>query len=236
MNDRILNGKDTPSFRPLPSLLILLAVVGVIAVLQYSGVSRFFTRENIEKVSVFVQSTGAWGPLVYILICIVASLLFCPGLPLVLLAVPFGAVHGTIYASTGLTIGACACFLLARYTFRSSIEKMALRTPVFKRSDDGVKREGWRMIIFTRVVLPFNVQNYAYGLTGVGFWTFLFVSMFCMLPAIAAYVFAGGALVSGKGDAKKTLSYLMVALLFFLLLSFLPKLIKKRFAPPQDAK
>jgi uncharacterized membrane protein YdjX (TVP38/TMEM64 family) len=226
--------ENTPrSFRPLPSLLITLALVSAVVIMQYSGLARFATQENVEKISAFVQSTGAWGPAVYILFCIVASLLFCPGIPLLLLAVPFGALHGTIYAAIGLTLGSSASFLLARYTLRSFIESYAKRNPMFRKIDDGVKREGWRMVMFTRLVpvFPYNIQNFAYGLTGIPLWIFAVVSGICMLPAIAAYVFAGGALISGQGDAKKTLVYLAIGGVLFVLLSFLPKLIRKRFGP-----
>ena len=235
MNDRVLNGKDAPSFRPLPSLLIILALASIVVIMQYSGAVRLFSRENIEKVSAAVQSTGALGPLVYILFCVIASLLFCPGTPLLLLAIPFGAIRGTIYAEIGLTLGAASSFLLARHTLRSFIEHTAQRNPMFQKIDRGVKREGWRMIVFTRLVpvFPFNIQNFAYGLTGIGFWTFTVVSALCMLPAVAAYVFAGGAMISGKGDAKKTLVYLTVGGVLFVMISFLPRLIKKRFGPPK---
>ena len=223
----------SPSFRPLPSLLILLALVSLILILQHSGLARFATRENVEKISALVQTTGAWGPLVYILFCIVASLLFCPGIPMLLLAIPFGALYGTIYAEIGLTLGASASFLLARYTLRSFIEGYTKRNSMFQKIDDGVKREGWRMVMFTRLVpvVPFNIQNFAYGLTGIRFWTFAIVSGICMLPVIAAYVFAGGSLISGRGDAKKTLIYLAVGGVLFVLISFLPKLIRKWFGP-----
>jgi uncharacterized membrane protein YdjX (TVP38/TMEM64 family) len=231
MSDTNTTEATPPSFKPLPSLLIILALVSAVVIMQYSGLVRFATRENIEKISVFVQSTGAWGPAVYILFCIVASLLFCPGIPLLLLAVPFGALRGTIYATIGLTLGSSASFLLARYTLRSFIEGYAKRNSMFRKIDEGVKREGWRMVMFTRLVpvFPYNIQNFAYGLTGIPLWIFAVVSSLCMLPAVAAYVFAGGALISGQGDAKKTLGYLAIGGALFVLLSFLPRLIRKRF-------
>ena len=215
-----MSGPDTQqtghSFRPLPSLLIILVLAIVVLILQHSGIARIVTRENIETLSEFVQSAGAWGPVIYILVCIVASLLFCPGIPLLLLAAPFGALRGTIYAAIGLTLG-------------SWIEGYAARNPMFRQIDEGVKREGWRMIMFTRLVpvFPYNIQNFAYGLTGIPLWIFALVSGICMLPAIAAYVFAGGALISGKGDIKKTLMYLAIGGALFVVLSYLPRLIRK---------
>jgi uncharacterized membrane protein YdjX (TVP38/TMEM64 family) len=227
---------NSSSFKPLLSLLIILALVTAVVIMQHTGLARFATLENVEKISAFVQSTGAWGPAVYILVCIVASLLFCPGIPLLLLAVPFGALRGTIYAVIGLTLGSSASFLLARYTLRSFIENYAKRNPMFRKIDDGVKREGWRMVMFTRLVpvFPYNLQNFAYGLTAIPLWIFALVSGICMLPAIAAYVFAGGALISGQGDAKKTFIYLLIGGLLFVLLSFLPRWIKKWNGSPVD--
>jgi uncharacterized membrane protein YdjX (TVP38/TMEM64 family) len=225
---------NSPSFRLLRPVLIILALVIAVLILQLTGLARYATRENIEKLSALVQSTGAWGPAVYILFCIVASVLFCPGTPLVLLAVPFGALYGTIYAEIGLTLGSAASFLFARYTLRSFVEDYSKRNPMFRKIDDGVRREGWRMVVFTRCVpvFPYSVQNFAYGLTGIPLWIFVVVSAICMLPPIAAYVFAGGALISGQGDAKKTLVYLTIGGVLFVLISFLPRLIRKRFAPP----
>jgi uncharacterized membrane protein YdjX (TVP38/TMEM64 family) len=220
-------------FRPLPSLVIILGLVSLFLLLQHSGLARLTTRDNIEKISEWVQSTGVWGPVVYILFCVVASLLFCPGIPMLLLAIPFGVFYGTIYSEIGLTLGASASFLLARHTLRSFIEAYTKGKPVFLKIDEGVKREGWRMVMFTRLVplVPFNIQNFAYGLTGIRFWTFAIVSGIFMFPVIAAYVFAGGSLFSGRGDAKKTLIYLAVGGALFVLISFLPKLIRKRFGP-----
>ena len=83
--------------------------------------------------------------------------------------------------------------------------------------------------MFTRLVpiFPFNLQNYAYGLTSIRFSTFVLVSAIFMLPGTAVFVQFGGAFVSGEGDIWKTLLYLGVAGVLMLLLSLLPKLLRK---------
>jgi uncharacterized membrane protein YdjX (TVP38/TMEM64 family) len=100
-----------------------------------------------------------------------------------------------------------------------------------KKIDEGVKKHGWRMLMITRLVpiFPFNVQNYVYGITNISLGTYVFVSWICMLPGTIAYVFAGGALVSGKGDIRKTIMYLAIAGVFFVLVSLIPGMIKKRY-------
>jgi uncharacterized membrane protein YdjX (TVP38/TMEM64 family) len=100
----------------------------------------------------------------------------------------------------------------------------------FRKIDDGVERQGWRMLMITRLVpiFPFNLQNYAYGLTKIRFPTYVLVSWICMLPGTAAYVQLGGALVSGKGNLGKTLLYLALAGVLIVLVSLIPNLIRKR--------
>ena len=77
-------------------------------------------------------------------------------------------------------------------------------------------------------IFPFNVQNYVYGLTDIPLRTYVLVTLPAMLPATIAFNFAAGSLRTG--DLGKTLWYLGIAAVFFVLLSFLPGLIRRRFA------
>ncbi len=207
------------------------AIVAVAIVLRLTGAIEYFSPENINKIELAVEGLGLWGPLIYCLLYIAACLFVIPGLPITLLAGIFGAVKGTIIVSISSTLGACAAFLVARYAFRPMIEVWVAKNPTYKKIDVGIKTHGWRMVMITRLVplFPFNFQNYAYGLTKVSFLTYAFVSWVCMLPATIAYVFAGGSIISGQGDIKKTLFYLGIAGCFFVIVSFIPAIIKKRF-------
>ncbi len=223
--------------RPLLALLVLAAGV---ALFLLTGAWKCFTAENIEQVRAFVRATGMWGPLVFILLCVVASLFFAPAIPLLLVAGVFGALKGTLYASIGLTLGASASFLLSRYSLRPFIEDFVRRNPFFKRIDAGVKHLGWRMVLITRLVpiFPYSPTNFAYGLTGISFATYAFVSWLCMLPPIIAYVFISGSLISGKGDIRRTLLYLAVAGCTLAALSLAPAWLRKRYRaevpPPEE--
>ena len=97
------------------------------------------------------------------------------------------------------------------------------------RSRDGSAGVGGGRRIKTR--LPFNLQNYAYGVSRIGFGTYALVTSVCMLPASVAYCFAGGAIVSGAGDLKKTIGYLAVAAVFFAIASLIPTWVKRRYTP-----
>ena len=213
-------------------LLIMVAVLAaVVLTMKQLGIFEYLSIENMTKLTEWINSFGMIGPIILILIWIAACIFFLPGLPIALLGgLAFGPIYGTIYASIGGTLGATAAFLVARYVARGMVEEWVSGNEQFKKIDEGVKEQGWRMLMITRLVpvFPFNLQNYAYGLTKIDLKTYVFVSWICMLPATIAFSFAGGSVVSGQGDLTKTLMYLGVAAIFFVLLSLLPGIIKKR--------
>jgi uncharacterized membrane protein YdjX (TVP38/TMEM64 family) len=180
----------------------------------------------------WIKGFGVLGPVIYIVIYILGCVFFLPGVALTVLgAFVFGSLWGMVYVSIGSTLGASAAFLVARYAARSLVEDWITKNPRLNKIDEGVQAQGWRMLMITRLVpiFPFNVQNYVYGLTKIRFPTYVLVSWICMIPGIIAYVFAAGAIVSGEGDPKKTIMYLAIAAVFFVILSFLPRVIKKRY-------
>jgi uncharacterized membrane protein YdjX (TVP38/TMEM64 family) len=83
------------------------------------------------------------------------------------------------------------------------------------------------MVMITRLVpvFPFNLQNYAYGLTDIPLKTYALVTLPCMLPATIAFNFAAGSVRTG--DFGKTLWYLGIAAVFFVALSCIPGWVRK---------
>ena len=213
-------------------------IVAVIVILKQAGVFAYLSPENIDKLKVAIDGLGVWGPVVYILAYIAGCLFFLPGLVLTLVAGVFGSLWGTVYVSIGSTIGAALSFILARTALRPSVEGWAQKNNLFKKIDDGVEEHGWRMVMITRLVpiFPFNVQNYAYGLTKVKFPVYVLCSWLFMLPGTAAYVIASGSIISGEGNVKKTVGYLAIAAVLFVGLSLLPGLLKKRYAIEEEGE
>ncbi|MCE5281051.1 MAG: TVP38/TMEM64 family protein [Deltaproteobacteria bacterium] len=213
-------------------LIVAVAViVAVVALMKYFGLFRYVSMENIMNLKAWIDGLGAIGPLVYIVLFIAACLFFLPGLPIALLGgLAFGPILGTVWASIGSTLGATAAFLVARYVARDMVEGWAQSNPVFKKIDDGVAAQGWRMLMITRLVplFPFNIQNYAYGLTKIGLPTYFLVSWICMLPGAIAFTFMGGSIVSGQGNLGKTFMYLGIGAVVFVIISLIPGWIKKR--------
>ena len=211
-------------------LITVAVVVAVYLVLRSYGVTDDIRLENVPKIKTWVTSFGAIAPLVYMGLYLVSTVFFLPGSPVTILAgFVFGPVWGIFYASVASIISVSLAFLIARYVARDLVEGWVQDNAQFRKIDEQVEEQGWRILMFTRLVpiFPFNLQNYAYGLTSIRFSTYVLVSAIFMLPGTAAFVQLGGAFVSGEGNIWKTLLYLGTAGVLMLLLSLIPKLLRK---------
>lgn len=207
--------------------IILLILFLVFDLYNYIGLDK------INGIKEWILSFGIFGPIIYILLYWISCLFFLPGLPITIVgAIVFGPVLGTILISIGSTTGATLSFLFARYIGRDFIVKKLGSNPTYEKIDQGVKKQGARMLIITRLVpiFPFNLQNYLYGLTDINILTYMFFSWLCMLPGTIAYAFLAGAIVSGEGDTGKTFLYLGIGAIFLVGVSYLPKLFNKDVA------
>ena len=216
------------------SIIKIAIAVGIVAivyfVLKFYGVTDNIRLENVPKIQTWVASFGAIAPLVYIGLYLVSTVFFLPGTPVTVLSgFVFGPLWGVLYASIASIISVSAAFLIARYVARDLVENWVKGNAQFQRIDKQVEEQGWRIVMLTRLVpiFPFNLQNYAYGLTSIRFTTYVLVSAIFMLPGTAVLVQLGGAFVSGEGNIWKTLLYLGAAGVLLLLLSLLPKFLQK---------
>jgi len=213
-------------------LLLGLAVVAAgVAAARHFGVLDFLNVDNIDRLDAWFDSLGWWAPLAFVVLWVASAVFFLPGLILTIAGgLLFGAVWGTVWTTVGANLGAIAAFLIGRYLARGMVENMMERHGGLKRIDDGVRRQGWRMLMITRLVpvFPFNLQNYAYGLTDIPLKTYALVTLPCMLPATLAFNFAAGSVRTG--DFGRTLQYLGVAAVFFVVLSLIPGWVRKSAA------
>ncbi len=171
------------------SVLIALAVVAALVLggKQLSGAVLRFAS--------WVQGLGVWGPLVFIVGYAVATVAFAPAFLLTLAAgVIFGLVKGTVITFLGATLGASLAFLVARYGARRAIEKKIAGNVKFAAIDRAVAKEGFKIVALLRLspVFPFNLLNYALGLTRVRFVDY-FLACFAMIPGTILYVYYGTA-------------------------------------------
>jgi uncharacterized membrane protein YdjX (TVP38/TMEM64 family) len=195
---------------------------GVALALFYRG------RFDAAALQSRVQEAGIAAPLLFMLIYALAAVLFLPGSVLTLAGgALFGPVLGTFYSLTGATAGAALAFLIARYLASDWVRRKAGGR--VKQLIDGVESEGWRFVAFVRLVplFPFNLLNYALGLTRLKFSHYLVATYLFMLPGAIAYTYLGyagrEAVAGGEGLIRKA----SLALALFAIVAFLPRLIRR---------
>lgn len=201
-------------------LLFLVLVIGIVLAIVYRD------QLDVEILETWVNNSGAAGPLVFMLIYIIGTVFFFPGSVLTLAGgALFGPVWGTFYNLTGATIGAAISFVIARYLLSDWVEQKTGGR--LKQLKTGVEGEGWRFVAFVRLVplFPFNLLNYALGLTRIKFSHYVITSYITMLPGAIAYTYLGNigkeAATGGEGLIQKS----MLALALLALVAFLPRLI-----------
>ena len=151
-------------------------------------------REPLQAFLARVEEMGAWGPVALGAVYAVGTVLFLPALFLTIAAgALFGLVKGFVTVSVSSTVGAGLAFLVGRYLARERIERLARANPRFGAIDGAIAEGGWRVVALLRLspVVPFNLQNYFFGLTPIPFWTYLLTSWLAMMPGTLLYVYLG---------------------------------------------
>ena len=222
---------DADVIAPAPSarsgktrLILLLIIMAAIAGLRFSGILENFDAESLRK---NVASLGALAPLAFVLLYTVAPALFLPGLPLTIAGgILFGPIWGVVYSIIGATFGASLAFMVSRYVARDWISKK-LTGPRWQRLDRSVAKNGWKIVAFTRLVplFPFNLLNYAFGLTPIRFLPYAVTSFVCMLPACIAFIVFSSSLIDLiKGNISPAF---IIGLVLIMLVSLIPIGIRK---------
>jgi uncharacterized membrane protein YdjX (TVP38/TMEM64 family) len=157
-----------------------------------------------------ISSLGPWGPLLFALLYVAAAVLLLPGLILTLGAgFVFGLPRGVAIVSISATLAATVAFTVGRYLARDWVERTLGSNPRIRAIDDAVAREGWKIVLLTRLspVFPFSLLNYAFGLTKVRLGHYVLASWVGMLPATVLYVYLGsiaGALAGAAAASPRT--------------------------------
>ena len=185
-------------------------IILVVAVLLFAA-KRAHLEEQLRGLLRWVDGLGNWAPIVFILIYVLACVLFLPGSLLTLGAgILFGVMRGSIFVSIAATLGATAAFLISRYFARDWTERTINANSKFAALNQAVAAEGWKVVGLLRLspVFPFTVLNYALGLTQVSLRDYFFASWIGMLPGTVMYVYIGSLIgdLGNLGDTRRTKS------------------------------
>jgi uncharacterized membrane protein YdjX (TVP38/TMEM64 family) len=185
-------------------IIAVVAIVALIALGHYFHLGELFSG-MLDR----IRDMGALAPVLFIILYIVGAVLFVPGSILTIGAgVLFGLLWGSIYVSIGATIGATAAFLIGRYFARDWVRGQLEGNRKFAAIDQAVGREGWKIVLMTRLspVFPFNLLNYAFGLTAVNLRDYFLATWIGIMPGSVLYVYIGslGGTLAASSTAHQT--------------------------------
>ena len=199
--------------------LVLIAGAVLAAVV---AVRALDTRALVESALAWITGLGPWGPAIFVLVYVVATVLMLPAVALTLGAgALFGVARAFVVVTMSATLGALAAFLVGRYLARGWVSRRIAASAPLGAIDEAVAREGWKIVALTRLspAFPFGVLNYAFGLTRVPLRHYLPATVVGMMPGIALYAYLGSlagdvAAAAAGGRARTPWEWALYALGF----------------------
>lgn len=173
----------------LNRLLVLIGVVGAVLLFRVAPVTEW-----LAWLSGLDQAHPVAVPLTYVLVVCLATVALVPGwVSMMIAGLLFGLVPGLPYALAGITAGAFGAFLAGRALGRTWVEKRLGDNLKLQALDEAVDSQSFYIVLLTRlaIVLPFNLLNYAFGLTRVSATTYIAATALGMLPPVVLYVYLG---------------------------------------------
>lgn len=150
----------------------------------------------LKVFSKWIEGLGVWGYVLFVGVYILACLVLAPGTPLTIAAgLVFGLGWGFVVVLIGATLGSALAFLSARYVVRDKVKKMLKGKPKFTAIEQAITDDGWKVVLMLRLspLVPFNLQNYFFGVTEVKFWHFVAATFVGIMPGSLLYLYIGAA-------------------------------------------
>jgi Uncharacterized conserved protein len=171
----------------------LIAAVLIFAAIFFAG---FFLplREWLQMFSDWINGLGVWGAVLFAGLYVIATVALMPGTPFTIAAgFVFGLGWGFLIVIGAAMLSASLAFLAARYLVRDKVQRMIAKRPGFKAADEAMGEEGWKIVMLLRLspLMPFNVQNYFFGLTAVEFWPYIGATTVSIVPGALLYLYLG---------------------------------------------
>ncbi len=183
--------------------MVLLAAAPAMAQEAAGGGGIQGTLQNALN---WIEGLGAIAPIVFIIMYIIITVSFLPASVVTLGAgAVFGIVKGTIFVFIGAMLGATAAFLIGRYLARDWVSSKVSGNRIFKAIYDAIEKEGRKIIFLVRLspAFPFNLLNYALGLTNVSLTDYVLGTV-GILPGTILYVYLGGIVGSAAAGRERT--------------------------------
>jgi len=212
--------------------------VTIIVLFCFALSQGFGSNQSIPE---WISNYGIYAPLIFIIVYLAFTIAAFPMTIFGIIAgTLFGGIQGVILVSASSTLGCAISFLLARHFGRKSIEHWIAEFggDGWKKLDKLSAHHGAIAVAIARIIpfFPYNLLNYAFGLTGIKFRTYLFWSWLCMLPGTIMVVIGSDVIVTALYEGRIMWEFVAVVLISTVILLGLIGITKKQLQTSQDNK
>lgn len=220
-------------------LWIFIIIIAAILILNHTfGWSSYISGQgSLKLLEEILEENRPLAVIIYIAVTIVGCVVLAlPGVTFAIAAgLLFGPVLGTICCSAATTIGAMFAFAAGRYFLKDSIKPVVMKNRYLKKwlFDESGKNEIFILMI-TRLVpiFPYNLQNFAYGITDIRFSTYSVCSLLFMLPGTAMYTVG----TAGLADQENRVLYIGIAVVLAVIVMGLGAFLNKNFIKEEHSE
>ena len=195
-------------------------LIFALVIYAFHAFGLFELLTDLPHLLTLIRQSGLFGYSLYILLFIIATLFLLPGSILVIAGgIVFGPLLGTLLSLIAATLASSCSFLLARWLGRDLLLKYVGHSHTFQAIEKGIARNGIDFLILTRLIplFPYNIQNYAYGLTTITFWPYTLISALTPLPGIVIYTVMASDLANEGITLRFILQLCLAGLALFIL-------------------
>ena len=229
---------ETTDISKRERIVNVMQAIGFVAALVVLGVAAWWFgwgdyligEEGINRLQQIVDENLALAIAIYTGSLIVGGVVLAiPGFLFAIAAgVLFGPILGTICYVVGATIAAVIAFFAGRTFLKGFIKPIAMRNKYLKRwLYDEVQRDAIIVLLITRTfpVIPYNVQNFAYGTTDIDPWTYTWGTALFAIPGTAVYAFAA----AGAIDESQRVLYMVIAAVLLIILFVVLFILNRKY-------
>ena len=222
--------------KTIKPLIFFLVILLIMALDRIFGFSELLSGDSLTMLHNMVEDHIISAALLYVLITIAGCVLLAlPGVTFAVLAgVLFGPWLGTALCLLATTLGAVAAFLAARYFLRDWLKPMVMKNALLKRYlFDEAGHSAIVLLLITRIVplFPYNLQNFAYGITDIPLLPYTLYTLLFMMPGVALFTVGTVGLTSEEGN----MGYLILTLALLATVLLLGRWVKTRhFTQKED--
>ena len=221
------------------NIKIIVFIVIILAVLignHHFGWSAYLSdAEHLNFLMDMVKSHKMLAFWIYVGVTIVGCVVLAlPGVTFAILAgMLFGPWLGILACLIATTIGAMLAFLAGRFFLKDAVKPMLEKNKTLKKLlfSDNAKND-FIVLMITRMVpiFPYNLQNFAYGVTDISFWRYSVLTFVFMLPGVSFYTIGAAGLTAESGKWI----YFTVAIILALLVTVAGLVIRKKYLGEEE--